>query len=96
MLPLHAGRLPFGNCTRCAGNACGGRPTMKSAGYGIGPAAPGLAAIDDILAALGQAVMSIAVVAVLAALRLASRSGKASGTTVNIKKAVFKRSRFHG
>ncbi|WSZ49614.1 bifunctional DNA primase/polymerase [[Kitasatospora] papulosa] len=32
VLPLRAGKLPFGNCTRCAGNACGGRPTMKSAG----------------------------------------------------------------
>ncbi|MFC8859798.1 bifunctional DNA primase/polymerase [[Kitasatospora] papulosa] len=31
-LPLRAGKLPFGNCTRCADNACGGRPTMKSAG----------------------------------------------------------------
>ncbi|MET8439589.1 hypothetical protein AB0C48_00490 [Streptomyces sp. NPDC048556] len=69
------------------------------AGYGIGAAAPGLAAIDDILAALGQAVMSIAVLAVLAALLLAGRSGnrgaRSGGTTVNIKKAVFKRSRFH-
>ncbi|MEU0146531.1 bifunctional DNA primase/polymerase [Streptomyces sp. NPDC006288] len=32
VLPLRAGKLPFGNCTRCAGNACGGRPTMKNAG----------------------------------------------------------------
>ncbi|MFC8258374.1 bifunctional DNA primase/polymerase [Streptomyces sp. NPDC057291] len=32
VLPLRAGKLPFGNCTRCAGNACGGRPTMKTAG----------------------------------------------------------------
>ncbi|MFE5239916.1 MULTISPECIES: bifunctional DNA primase/polymerase [unclassified Streptomyces] len=32
VLPLRAGKLPFGNCTRCADNACGGRPTMKSAG----------------------------------------------------------------
>ncbi|MFF1927288.1 bifunctional DNA primase/polymerase [Streptomyces sp. NPDC058228] len=32
VLPLRAGKLPFGNCTTCAGNACGGRPTMKSAG----------------------------------------------------------------
>ncbi|WP_406468002.1 DNA primase [Streptomyces sp. NBC_01594] len=31
-LPLRVGKLPFGNCTRCAGNACGGRPTMKNAG----------------------------------------------------------------
>ncbi|MGW1099151.1 hypothetical protein ACWD5W_25505 [Streptomyces sp. NPDC002455] len=70
------------------------------AGYGIGAAAPGLAAIDDVLAALGQAVMSIAVLAVLAALLLAGRTGNrgagSAGTTVNINKAVFKRSRFHG
>ncbi|MEV7695308.1 bifunctional DNA primase/polymerase [Streptomyces sp. NPDC086779] len=32
VLPLRAGKLPFGNCTRCAGNSCGGRPAMKSAG----------------------------------------------------------------
>ncbi|MGW9242644.1 bifunctional DNA primase/polymerase [[Kitasatospora] papulosa] len=32
VLPLRAEKLPFGNCTRCADNACGGRPTMKSAG----------------------------------------------------------------
>ncbi|WP_406462177.1 DNA primase [Streptomyces sp. NBC_00111] len=31
-MPLRAGKLPFGNCTRCAGNACSGRPSMKSAG----------------------------------------------------------------
>ncbi|MEW1690868.1 hypothetical protein ACIQOF_03500 [Streptomyces sp. NPDC091265] len=69
------------------------------AGYGIGAAAPGLAAIDDILAALGQAVMSIAVLAVLAALLLAGRPGNrrgSAGTSVHIKKAVFKRNRFHG
>ncbi|MFI0873048.1 hypothetical protein ACH4TM_01335 [Streptomyces parvus] len=69
------------------------------AGYGIGAAAPGLAHIDDILAALGQAVMSIAVLAVLAALFLTSRrthtTGR-TGTTVNIRKAVIKRSHFHG
>lgn len=70
------------------------------AGYGIGAAAPGLDAIDDILAALGQAVMSIAVLAVLAALflpgRRARRNTGPTGTTVNIRKAVFKRSHFHG
>ncbi|MFI5768563.1 hypothetical protein ACIA74_08410 [Streptomyces sp. NPDC051658] len=70
------------------------------AGYGIGAAAPGLAAIDDILAALGQAVMSIAVLAVLAALLLAGRRTRRGsgpvGTTVNIRKAVIKRSHFHG
>ncbi|MFB6944733.1 hypothetical protein ACFWGL_07135 [Streptomyces sp. NPDC060286] len=70
------------------------------AGYGIGAAAPGLAAIDDILAALGQAVMSIAVLAVLASLLLAGRRTRRgagpTGTTVNIRKAVIKRSHFHG
>ncbi|SCK30560.1 hypothetical protein YUYDRAFT_03456 [Streptomyces sp. ScaeMP-e48] len=69
------------------------------AGYGIGAAAPGLAHIDDILAALGQAVMSIAVLAVLAALFLTSRRTRSTGrigTTVNIRKAVIKRSHFHG
>ncbi|MET8498750.1 hypothetical protein [Streptomyces microflavus] len=68
------------------------------AGYGIGAAAPGLAHIDDILAALGQAVMSIAVLAVLAALFVTSRRTRTgrTGTTVNIRKAVIKRSHFHG
>ncbi|GHA96928.1 MULTISPECIES: bifunctional DNA primase/polymerase [Streptomyces] len=32
VLPLRAGKLPFGNCTRCAANTCGGRPVMKVAG----------------------------------------------------------------
>ncbi|MEV5976141.1 bifunctional DNA primase/polymerase [Streptomyces sp. NPDC052114] len=36
-LPLRAGKVPFGNCRRCAGNACGGRPNMKSAGPCICP-----------------------------------------------------------
>ncbi|WP_328431794.1 DNA primase [Streptomyces sp. NBC_00453] len=31
-LPLREGKVPFGNCRNCAGNACGGRPHMKSAG----------------------------------------------------------------
>ncbi|WP_405635273.1 bifunctional DNA primase/polymerase [Streptomyces sp. NBC_00056] len=31
-LPLRAGKVPFGNCTRCANNACGGRPNMKTPG----------------------------------------------------------------
>ncbi|MFJ4458565.1 hypothetical protein [Streptomyces sp. NPDC088928] len=70
------------------------------AGYGIGAAAPGLAAIDDILAALGQAVMSIAVLAVLAAFLLSGRRARhatgPTGTTVTIRKAVIKRSHFHG
>ncbi|WP_189713465.1 bifunctional DNA primase/polymerase, partial [Streptomyces phaeofaciens] len=32
VLPLRAGKVPFGNCPNCAGNACGGRPNMKTAG----------------------------------------------------------------
>ncbi|WP_406348147.1 bifunctional DNA primase/polymerase [Streptomyces sp. NBC_00144] len=32
VLPLREGKLPFGNCRRCADNACGGRPNMKTAG----------------------------------------------------------------
>ncbi|MFE5174115.1 bifunctional DNA primase/polymerase [Streptomyces sp. NPDC056634] len=32
VLPLRAGKVPFGNCTRCADNACGGRPNMKNPG----------------------------------------------------------------
>ncbi|MEU2434479.1 bifunctional DNA primase/polymerase [Streptomyces sp. NPDC007861] len=32
VLPLRAGKAPFGNCRRCANNACGGRPTMKTPG----------------------------------------------------------------
>ncbi|MER6692668.1 bifunctional DNA primase/polymerase [Streptomyces minutiscleroticus] len=32
VLPLHRGKVPFGNCPACAGNACGGRPNMKTAG----------------------------------------------------------------
>ncbi|MFF4141784.1 bifunctional DNA primase/polymerase [Streptomyces sp. NPDC001698] len=32
VLPLRAGKVPFGNCRRCADNACGGRPNMKSPG----------------------------------------------------------------
>ncbi|MER6406054.1 bifunctional DNA primase/polymerase [Streptomyces viridosporus] len=32
VLPLRRGKAPFGNCHRCAGNACGGRPTMKTPG----------------------------------------------------------------
>ncbi|MGW5616629.1 DNA primase [Streptomyces sp. NPDC003877] len=31
-LPLRAGKVPFGNCPTCTGNACGGRPNMKTAG----------------------------------------------------------------
>lgn len=32
VLPLRAGKLPFGNCRACAKNVCGGRPNMKHAG----------------------------------------------------------------
>jgi hypothetical protein len=32
VLPLRAGKVPFGNCRRCQGNACGGRPNMKNSG----------------------------------------------------------------
>ncbi|MEU0035890.1 MULTISPECIES: bifunctional DNA primase/polymerase [unclassified Streptomyces] len=31
-LPLRAGKTPFGNCPTCVGNACGGRPNMKTPG----------------------------------------------------------------
>ncbi|MFI9421607.1 bifunctional DNA primase/polymerase [Streptomyces werraensis] len=32
VLPLRGGKVPFGNCPACAGNACGGRPNMKTPG----------------------------------------------------------------
>ncbi|MGM9386141.1 DNA primase [Streptomyces antibioticus] len=32
VLPLRAGKIPFGNCPNCTGNACGGRPNMKTPG----------------------------------------------------------------
>ncbi|WP_439675684.1 DNA primase [Embleya sp. MST-111070] len=32
VLPLRAGKVPFGNCPACTGSACGGRPNMKTAG----------------------------------------------------------------
>ncbi|MEU0059831.1 bifunctional DNA primase/polymerase [Streptomyces sp. NPDC006334] len=32
LLPLRAGKAPFGNCAACARNVCGGRPNMKAAG----------------------------------------------------------------
>ncbi|MEV5733847.1 bifunctional DNA primase/polymerase [Streptomyces sp. NPDC052292] len=32
VMPLRAGKVPFGNCRRCAENACGGRPNMKTPG----------------------------------------------------------------
>ncbi|TXS50287.1 DNA primase [Streptomyces sp. uw30] len=36
-LPLRAGKVPFGNCRRCADNACGGRPNMKTPGPCVCP-----------------------------------------------------------
>ncbi|AMM10349.1 DNA primase [Streptomyces albidoflavus] len=32
VLPLRRGKVPFGNCPMCAGNACGGRPNMRLPG----------------------------------------------------------------
>lgn len=32
VLPLRAGKVPFGNCRDCADGACGGRPNMKTPG----------------------------------------------------------------
>ncbi|WP_189829245.1 bifunctional DNA primase/polymerase, partial [Streptomyces subrutilus] len=32
VLPLRAGKLPFGNCRDCTRSACGDRPHMKAAG----------------------------------------------------------------
>ncbi|MFG3230291.1 bifunctional DNA primase/polymerase [Streptomyces antibioticus] len=32
VLPLRRGKVPFGNCPTCVGNACGGRPNMKTPG----------------------------------------------------------------
>lgn len=32
VLPLRQGKVPFGNCHTCRGNACGGRPNMKTSG----------------------------------------------------------------
>ncbi|NED11271.1 bifunctional DNA primase/polymerase [Streptomyces sp. SID9124] len=32
VLPLRAGKVPFGNCPACHNNACGGRPNMKVPG----------------------------------------------------------------
>ncbi|MFH8566519.1 DNA primase [Streptomyces sp. NPDC017988] len=32
VLPLRAGKVPFGNCRRCTDTACGGRPNMKTPG----------------------------------------------------------------
>ncbi|MFE3270196.1 bifunctional DNA primase/polymerase [Streptomyces sp. NPDC059215] len=32
VLPLRAGKVPFGNCPACAKNVCGGRPNMRTPG----------------------------------------------------------------
>ncbi|MDX3181511.1 DNA primase [[Kitasatospora] papulosa] len=32
VLPLRAGKIPFGNCPACRDNTCGGRPNMKTPG----------------------------------------------------------------
>jgi len=32
VLPLRAGKVPFGNCRTCRKNECGGRPNMRNAG----------------------------------------------------------------
>ncbi|MER7954740.1 bifunctional DNA primase/polymerase [Streptomyces sp. NPDC096030] len=37
VLPLRAGKGPFGNCRSCADSACGGRPTMKTPGPCVCP-----------------------------------------------------------
>ncbi|WP_332010734.1 hypothetical protein [Streptomyces uncialis] len=70
------------------------------AGIGVGAAAPGLAALEGVLAAAGQAVMSVAALILLIGLALAgrgtTRGGGAAGTTVNIRRAVFRRNKFHG
>ncbi len=38
VLPLRAGKVPFGNCPQCAGNVCSGRPNMKTPGPCVCPA----------------------------------------------------------
>ncbi|MFG3038104.1 DNA primase [Streptomyces sp. NPDC048330] len=37
VLPLRAGKGPFGNCPDCTNNACGGRPNMKTPGPCVCP-----------------------------------------------------------
>lgn len=32
VMPLRAGKVPFGNCPACRDNSCGGRPNMKTPG----------------------------------------------------------------
>ncbi|PBC72169.1 hypothetical protein BX265_6790 [Streptomyces sp. TLI_235] len=38
VLPLRAGKVPFGNCPACADNTCGGRPNMRTPGTCTCPA----------------------------------------------------------
>lgn len=70
------------------------------AGAGAGAAAPTLAQLPAILTATGQAVMSVTGLFVLIFLALAvrgtSRGNGGGSTTVNIRKAVFRRNKFHG
>ncbi|MCX5355598.1 hypothetical protein [Streptomyces mirabilis] len=73
------------------------------AGVGVGAAAPGLAEIPGILTAAGQAVMGFAFLTALVVLigllftgGGGSRGKGGGGTTVNIRKAVFRRNKFHG
>jgi len=66
VLPLRRGKVPFGNCRTCAGNACGGRPNMKHAGpcrcpgvchaWAAATTAPGVIASPAWAAAWRQAV----------------------------------------
>ncbi|MFJ1940667.1 DNA primase [[Kitasatospora] papulosa] len=37
VLPLRAGKVPFGNCRACRDNACGGRPNMRTPGPCVCP-----------------------------------------------------------
>ncbi|PWS48469.1 DNA primase [Streptomyces sp. FT05W] len=37
VLPLRAGKLPFGNCPACRDNVCGGRPVMLAVGPCVCP-----------------------------------------------------------
>ncbi|MFI7087702.1 hypothetical protein ACIBUR_29410 [Streptomyces anulatus] len=68
------------------------------AGVGLGAAAPGLAVLDELLAAAGQVLMGVAalVVVLCAALAVMPSRRSGEGTVVNIRKAIFKRNRFTG
>ncbi|MFJ1742609.1 hypothetical protein ACIOG4_28535 [Streptomyces microflavus] len=68
------------------------------AGVGLGAAAPGLAVLDELLAAAGQVLMGIAALLVVlcAALAVMPSRRRGEGTVVNIRKAIFKRNRFNG